>query len=166
MNKLVFAFAIALCACGGPAASAPDAGPVYVANNASFATFSEWESFDGGTGAVGDTLDGGQRILYLNQRPPHGSAEFPVGTIIVKTTVGAPIFAMVKVGGGFNSAGAKDWEWFELTPNTTGGGTIQWGGTTAPLTDPYAQGPISCNQCHMAASDNDFVAGPIQLSAF
>ena len=47
------------------------------------------------------------------------------------------IFAAVKHGGGFNSTGAKNWEWFELAePNGVGGSvTITWRGLGPPPGD-------------------------------
>jgi hypothetical protein len=157
--------------CGGPK-EPDDAGPVdagppaFVATQGDFAGFTTWEAFDGGSQA-GDSLDGGQRVLYLNKPPPHGSLSFPVGTIVVKTTAGAQTFAMAKRGGGFNPE-LDGWEWFEIAAGS--GDTIQivWRGTGPSGMFAYANMPATgCTDCHILSWQNDFVAGQgLQLSTF
>jgi len=146
-----------------------DAGPSFIAADGDFEGFTAWESFDGGTEPA-DSLPGiAQRTLYLNHRPPHGATEYPLGTIIVKTTDGQQTFAMAKRGGGFNSDGALNWEWFELATATTGSVEIVWRGPAAPASVPYGRpGSVTCNQCHFDdAFYKDFVAGTaVELSSF
>jgi hypothetical protein len=142
-----------------------DAGPSFIAVEGDFAGFTSWEAFDGGT-QTNDMLDGGQRTIYLKERPPHGSREWPLGTIVVKTTEGAQTFAMVKRGGGFNPY-LPGWEWFEIAL-TDGNPVIVWRGTGPAGTLGYGNmPPTGCNACHLDAYENDFVFGPaIQLSSF
>ena len=145
----------------------PDAGePTFVANQGDFYGFTSWTSYDGGTSAD-DSLDGGQRTLYLNRPPPPGASVFPVGTIFVKTTAGADTFAMAKRGGGFNPA-LDDWEWFQLAPAADGDVQIIWRGLGPTGTFVYANmPPTGCTDCHLLAYTNDFVAGPApQLKMF
>jgi hypothetical protein len=110
--------------------------------------------------------------VYLNQAPPHGSTEFPVGTIIVKDLgpgpgTAATTFAMVKRGGGFNEQGATNWEWFELQNNADASVTILWRGAEPPAGQAYSGEPTACNTCHGTAKSNDFVQSqPLQLSNF
>jgi hypothetical protein len=161
--------ALAVLACGKPPTpqETEDAGPpAFIASQGDFTGFTEWQSFDGGTDAA-DTLDGGLRTLYLNHPPPHGALEFPVGTIIVKTTAGAQTFAMAKRGGGFNPQ-LDSWEWFELSPGTGNTYEIVWRGTGPSGTFVYSGMPATgCNDCHLLSYQNDFVAGAgLQLSQF
>lgn len=156
-------------ACAAPAGSsdALDAGPTFVATEVDFQGFPNWESFDGGTSDA-DMLDGGQRTLYLNKRPPHDSLVFPLGTIIVKTTEGAQTFAMAKRGGGFNPI-IDDWEWFEIAQNKDGTVQIIWRGQGPPSALGYGTAPpTGCTACHlMEGYLNDYVAGAsLQLSSF
>jgi hypothetical protein len=140
----------------------------------SFDNFTNWTSFDLGADAGGDGLGNvGDRIVYISNLPAHGSTEFPVGTLLVKTA-GAdtanpgPTFAMAKVGGCYNQTGAKDWEWFELQVQTTGATQIIWRGLEAPAGDTYNnQAPNSCNACHASFSANDYVpSAPLSLTNF
>ena len=155
-------------ACGGhPEPAAADAGPSpFIADQGDFSGFTTWESFDGGTEAMDNLAVEGQRTIYLNQRPPHGSIQFPQGTIIVKTTAGAPTFGMAKRGGEFNATGALGWEWFQLASD---GGTdvqIVWRGAGPPVMFTYSTGG-TCNSCHFSGYFNDFVEGSaLQLSQF
>lgn len=159
-----------LTACGGRPlddAGKSDAGPPFVATQGDFTGFTSWESFDGGTNAR-DTLDGGQRTIYLNHRPPHGSEAFPLGTIIVKTTDGAQTFAMAKRGGGFNPV-AGDWEWFELSPSPDGTAQIIWRGTGPPSAQTYGDTTaIACDVCHYQEGyqNDDVAGGALLLSSF
>jgi len=155
-------------ACGGHAApEAVDAGPPpFVATQSDFAGFAAWESFDGGSQAMDGLNVVGQRTLYLNRRPPHGSIQFPTGTMVVKTTAGAPTLAMAKRGGDFNATGALGWEWFQLASATDGDVQIVWRGEGAPVMFTYSTGG-TCNSCHFSAYFNDFVEGsPLALSQF
>jgi hypothetical protein len=168
LRPCLLVITIATWGCGGREPQpVPDAGETaFVADQGSFTGFTAWQSFDGGA-AADDTLDGGQRTLYLNRAPPRGSLVFPVGTIIVKTTEGAQTFAMVKRGGGFNPQ-LDGWEWFELSPGTGNTYEIVWRGVGPSGTFVYANmPPTGCNDCHLLSYRNDFVAGnALQLSGF
>jgi hypothetical protein len=144
--------------------------PVY---NASFASYESWTAF-AFTGAAipGSPHTSGPRRIYLNQKPPHGATEFPVGTIIVKE-IGAPpasgdsVFAMVKVGCDYNSDGAVNWEWFELQVDATNAASILWSGSEPPPGQSYSGDPTACNDCHGDAKQNDYVESPeLSLSNF
>ncbi len=177
--KPVFAVVIAATlSCASADATSRDEGQTFVAYTASFADYRTWEPFQVGTPV--DGADAGcaahdpsaSRVAYLNHRPPPGSTRFPVGTVIVKETQkGAEadwkVFAMVKRGGGYNAGGARDWEWFELTPPTSGPPTIIWRGVAPPTGEGYGTGCGGCNECHAAAAGNDFVQSPLlDLSSF
>jgi hypothetical protein len=150
-----------------------DNGAVFVALQKDFEGFNQWNHFDLGSDQSDGLPSTGVRDVYINKLPPHPSSSFPVGTIIVKT-VGAgtpdagPTFAMAKRGGGFNSSGATDWEWFELTTAANGQVQIMWRGTQPGTSDNYGNtNPNSCNQCHANYSTNDFVPSPqLELSSF
>ncbi len=94
--------------------SCTEAGP-FLAVQSSFEGFSSWTRFDLGADAGGDGLgDVGDRVVYVNQLPGHGSDAFPVGTILVKTAgwgtaSPGPTFAMVKRGACYDPLGAKGW---------------------------------------------------------
>ena len=164
----------ASCRGGGEDVTPP--GSTFIAFAPDFAGFDSWTSFD--LGPVDD--DGiatvGTRRAYINRIPPPGSAAFPIGTILVKTIAADTLapgqtFAMVKRGGAYNVQGAIGWEWFELTHGVTPAPVIQWRGITPPAGGAYADCPDvvggSCNTCHQAASDNDFVpSGVLALSRF
>jgi hypothetical protein len=177
-SALRFAVASSLLfSCTG-ANDSPDAGGpnVFIAYESSFAGFHSWSSAP--ATAPDDASDGlhgvGPLRVYLNEAPPHRAKSFPVGTIIVKETEEADVtqrtvFAMVKRGGGFNSAdgGALDWEWFSLRNNSDGTVTQLW--RNAPQSsDSYAGQPIGdCNGCHFAARENDYVWDTaLELSRF
>jgi hypothetical protein len=149
--------------------SGADSG-VFVATASSFSGFHSWYSTPGvgppGAPNPSEATDGGVHAgtmtTYINQKPPSGSTEFPVGTIIVKEENNVPltsrqIFAMVKRGGGYNTSGAVNWQWFELHNNTDGETvTIVW--QTIPIaSEPYAANPNLCNDCHVMAKSNDYV---------
>src|SRR5262249_15546667 len=130
-----------------------------------FQGFHQWESFvveEGGAQSM--THLAGPRRDYLNRRPPAGSTTFPVGTVIVKeleaaaTLVDRQIFAMVKRGGEYNSAGAAGWEWFELKNRANGSVQIVWRGVGPPSGERYGGDPTGgCNPCHGLYRPNDFV---------
>lgn len=157
-------------ACG--TSSGPgDASETFLAFSSTFAPFRSWTSFhsDGPTddGTVpADVL--GPRTQYINTPPPHGASEFPVGTVIVEARESGlqKIFAGVKRGGGFNTGGATNWEWFELTDAPV---TIVWRGVGPPLGDTYGGDPSGgCNACHAkCGAANDYVCSPrLALGAF
>ncbi|HEY2517870.1 MAG TPA: hypothetical protein VGI39_43670 [Polyangiaceae bacterium] len=149
---------------GGDTGGGDDSGAPIVVTQATFNGFHDWTSFDFmGTPIPGSPhLTAGPRTDYIKALPPPGSTKFPVGTIIVKevddgATAARQVFAMVKVGGGYNSGGAVDWKWFELKNAADGTETILWGGTAPPAGEQYANTGITCNDCHSMASANDFV---------
>ncbi len=105
--------------------------------NSSFANYHSWTSYSfDGPSIANSPHTSGPRREYLSQKPAHGATSFPVGTIIVKE-IGAPpasqdsVFAMVKVGCGYNSDGADGWEWYELQVDASGTPSILWDGPAA-----------------------------------
>ena len=150
---------VAGCGAGGDA----DAGPTFIAYARDFQGFDAWtsETFTDAT-AIGSTHVAGVRTIYLNQAPPPGATEFPLGTIIVKRTqADGKIFAQVKRGGGFNAAGAVNWEWFELSETPAGVVSYQWRGDHPPAGEIYGANPTNaCNVCHKANAANDYVIAP------
>ena len=164
---------IGLVACGGggggsgPSDGAP--ASTFIAFDASFAAFRTWRSFHS-DGPVDDgtfpAVALGPRTQYINQLPPSGSTEFPVGTIIVEARDNGKNFAGVKRGGNFNATGAVNWEWFEILENPV---TVFWRGLGPPNGDTYG-GDASggCNACHIkCGSTNDYVCSAnLQLSTF
>jgi len=159
-----------LAGCGAaPSGNGPANDPnLYIASESSFEPFRTWEpfSFDSPGSSDGFVHTAGHRTVYLNKRPPHGSAAFPVGTIIVKVLDAAPgnAFAMVKRGGDYNSSGATGWEWFDLDLSLAVP-AIVWRGVAPPSGMSYSgNGGPDCNTCHASATANDFVqATPLQL---
>jgi hypothetical protein len=160
-------------------AAVPDDAPVdapfvFIAFSSSFQPFRSWRSVhDPGPPAGSfppDVL--GPRTQYINQPPPHGATEFPIGTIIVEARENGTmnIFAGVKRGAGFNPTGAKNWEWFELSEDSGSGQVlIQWRGYGPPNNAMYGGDPNgSCNTCHIACgASNDYVCSPeLQLTSF
>jgi len=137
----------------------------FLAFDADFAGFRGWEAFHlPDAPADGVVHLAGPRTEYLNKRPPKGSHEFPVGTIIVKELeTGAmedrKVFAMVKRGGGYDAAAAPGWEWFELSNNPDGTfKRIVWRGLGPPSGEQYGGDPNGCSGCHAASKDNDYVS--------
>jgi hypothetical protein len=159
----------ALAACGGGGGNESDAPESFLAFSSTFAPFRSWTSFhsdgprDDGS-VTPDVL--GPRTQYINKLPPHGATEFPVGTAIVEVRESGKIFAGVKRGGGFNTGGATNWEWFELTDAPV---TIVWRGVGPPIGDTYGGDPNGgCNACHArCGASNDYVCSPrLALGAF
>ncbi len=150
-----------LTACGAGAQSTPS--DTFIALQRDFVGFEGWEAFAPPAQAGGATHLVGPYTVYLKARPEHGSAHFPIGTVIVKSArpdalMGEEkIFAMVKRGGEYNAEGASGWEWFELARSTSGAPVILWRGVGAPAGEKYSQVDGSCNSCHQGSMDNDFV---------
>ncbi len=144
----------------------------FLAFATSFAGYRSWSHAPAtATNAPSGLHTSGPMTVYWNKPPPHGSTEFPIGTIIVKETdpgvTPAQIFAVVKRGGGYNAAGAHDWEWFELQTADSGSVVILWRGVGPPNGETYGGDPTTCNTCHGQASSNDFVwSSALQLAAF
>lgn len=135
-------------------------GDSFLAFSSTFADFRSWTAIhsdgpvDDGT-ADPETLGG--RMLYINEMPPAGTIDYPVGTVIVEAreTGAMSLFAKVKRGGGYNRGGARDWEWFEIVENPT---TIVWRGLGPPNGESYGGDPNACNTCHeTCGAGHDFV---------
>lgn len=157
----------ALSACTSSPNGDPQAPETFLAFNGTFAPFRSWTMFhselvDDGTLAPGVA---GPRDQYINELPPSGSTEFPVGTVIVEVrTDTGKIFTSVKRGGGFNAAGAVNWEYFELAEDPV---RYLWRGLGPPLGDTYGGDPNGCNACHVKCATNDFICSPqLLLSSF
>jgi hypothetical protein len=171
---MIVTAAIAIAGCGGHGGGGePDAPFVFIAFPSTFQPFRTWTSFhsdgppDDGTFPV-DVL--GPRTQYINMLPPHGSTEFPIGTVIVEAreSNGNKIFAGVKRGFGFNDTGARNWEWFELQ-EAAGTVTIVWRGVGPPDGEHYGgDSNGSCNTCHTScgATNDDVCSAKLQLSSF
>ena len=182
----LMACVIPLAACGAskPPSGTSDAGPsggidagpdedsdagTFVAKQGAFADFLTWTHFSVDGPAEADPHIDGHRDLYIKALPPHGSTEFPQGTIIVKVLSNAQTFAMVKRGHPYNELGAKGWEWFELQQNSLTEPLILWRGVKEPAGDIYGTFPTTatCNSCHSGAAANDYVQDPqLKLSKF
>jgi len=175
-NSSLALLAALAAACGGSSGdttATADAGDVFVAFGADFQDFRSWQSFDVTKDAAPGTVHPDARLIeYLNQTPPHGSTEFPVGTIIVKEgtelpVVGRQYFAMVKRGGGFNASGATNWEWFELRNLENGTVGIVWRGVGPPAGEVYGGDPTAgCNTCHVTCGNDSVCAKAVQLAQF
>jgi hypothetical protein len=141
----------------------------YIAFQSDFERYQEWPSAKVADDPVGSTHLTGPRYVYIDEPPPPGSLEFPIGTHIVKEAQNGDeaewdVFAMVKRGGGYNPAGARNWEWFELDLS---GGTpvILWRGENPPIFSGYecvnADGSLDedgdCSGCHSSSWENDYV---------
>jgi hypothetical protein len=156
-----------------PPAEALDSNVTFVAFPETFQPFRSWTAFhdpgppDGSFPAA--VL--GPRTQYINEIPPHGSTQFPVGTVIVEARESGQmlILGAVKRGGGYNLGGATNWEWFGLAEDPTSGAvSISWRGTMPPVMG-YGGLPMEgCNDCHTACGlNNDFVCSPeLQLAGF
>jgi hypothetical protein len=135
----------------------------FIAGAADFADFRTWpsHSIESAT-ATGSTHVTGSRTVYINMVPPAGAAAFPVGTRIVKETLAdGKLFARVKRGGGYNTTGAVDWEWFELQESSSGAVSINWRGVGPPAGEMYGGDPnAGCNTCHRTVPANDYVLSP------
>jgi hypothetical protein len=166
---LLFFFALSSIGCGGSAEPETSSSETFLAFPANFQDFRSWTSIhsDGPDPAKFPEV-AGARTLYVNKLPPKGSKVYPVGTIIVEVhdDGDARIFARVKRGGGFNSDGALDWEWFELAEES-GKVIVNWRGFGPPVGETYGGDKTGCNNCHSSFRDNDFVgSAKLQLSSF
>jgi len=146
---------LVLCSCGGEMTSS--GSPIALASD--FQGYEAWEfivlpAVDGGTAHSADA-----RTVFIKQRPPAGSTEFAVGTLIVKQ-LPFNTFAMGKRGGTYNTNGAKGWEWFDLERHSSGAVVIGWRGLGPPAGEEYGKSSATCNDCHKAQTDNDSVLTP------
>jgi hypothetical protein len=166
---LAVAAAFAGCSSSTPTANCTP----FKADTGDFLGYHSWPlttSYDD-PAVAGSPHTSGPRQVYLNQAPPHGATEFPVGTIIVKDIGPGPAtadvtFAMVKDGCGFNADGAVGWEWYDLQNNADGSVTILWHGSEPPPGQTYSGDPTACNTCHGQTTDNDSVNAWPTLSSF
>jgi len=158
---VVLGFAVAGCG-AAPGPSDGERFP-FIAFGADFVGFRAWPSLSMESAvADGSTHVSGARTVYVNALPPPGAAAFPPGTIIVKETqADGKLFARVKRGGGYNTTGAVDWEWFEIEETSGGAIVVIWHGVGPPAGEMYGGDPNGgCNSCHKAAVSNDFVLSP------
>ena len=159
---LFFATGMILGCHGGPQRKLPAKAP-FIALERDFQGFQSWETVDISKRPGGiQTHESPDAQEYINQQPPTGSKQFPVGTILVKSTKKEAgkqdIFAMVKRGDGYNAKGAPGWEWFELTRRPDQSLAIVWRGMNPPDGQGYGGLPSGgCNDCHRNARGNDFV---------
>jgi hypothetical protein len=151
----------------------PPAGATYLAFAQDFHGYHDWPSYDVSEDAelVG-IHDGSVITEYINQLPPSGSSEFPLGTRVVKEAIGGTIpheiFAMAKRGGGFNET-ATGWEWFELENLDCADDRVKliWRGVGPPIGEMYGGDPNGgCNGCHAACGNDAVCAKALKLSAF
>lgn len=159
-------FALAVLAAGCGTSTDPAPGDTFLAFSSAFEGFRDWTAFHSDGPAPGtqppDIL--GPRTEYINELPPSGATEFPVGTIIVEAMDGSGhIVSAVKRGGGYN--GGRNWEWFEIRENPI---AIVWRGLGPPNGESYGGDPDGCNTCHAACgAGNDLRCSPrLQLSSF
>jgi hypothetical protein len=147
-------------------------GPTFIAQQSDFADFQSWPRYSFGDTTVAG-LPTGPRFGYLKQKAPPGATAYPVGSMIVKsvevdaTPQDWELFGMVKRGGGYNSAGALDWEYFTLRLSIGGVPVIFSrgfnpidldsvdGGAGHGYGDTSGTG-ITCNRCHGAAGTERF----------
>jgi hypothetical protein len=149
-------------ACGTSSAAPEGDGGTFTAFGSDFQGFESWtkQTIENGLPG-GATHIAGTRSIYINELPPAGATEFPVGTLIVKVTADGKIFARAKRGGTFNARGAAGWEWFELVEDAQGQVAIRWRGLGPPLGETYGGDPnAGCNMCHKLATANDYVLAP------
>jgi hypothetical protein len=163
---------------GGSSAPSPESDAPFVAQTSDFAGFCSWSHAPAtAPGDAGDGVHGlGPLTVYWNRSPPHGSSEFPVGTIILKESNQAEaiqrvVFAMVKRqarGTGYNTGGDDGWEWWSVTDLGNCNVERLWRGTAPPTGESYAGQPVGdCNGCHGMVVDNDYVWDTaLQLSKF
>jgi hypothetical protein len=146
---------------------------LFIAFAEDFRGYHSWEGIDvTGDASLAGITDGSLVLAYLNRRPPTGSTEFPVGTMIVKEATGGTethqIFAAAKRGGGYNSA-APGWEWFELENLADGndGVRIVWRGVGPPAGETYGGDPNGgCNTCHQQCGNDGVCAPALALTNF
>src|SRR4051794_5627134 len=78
--------------CGHADDVPPDTTSTFIAFASDFQGFRGWEAFHlPDAPAQGSFHVAGPRTIYLNLRPPHGSREFPVGTVLVKEVETGPV---------------------------------------------------------------------------
>ncbi len=169
---------LVLAGCGerGEEASDPVEPTIFLAFARDFEGFERWTTFERGLDPVPPSHPG-PSFIDVDPMPPPGLRAVPVGTRIVRVerAVGDPaaweVHAMVKRGGGFNAAGARDWEFFELgLEQSRERPIIRWRGEGPANGDGYTAPEggevLGCNHCHASATYNDSVLSPVlDLSA-
>ena len=170
------ALALGVLSCSGGAGGADDGAGgsgTFLAFSKDFRGYHSWQSYDVTDDAdLAGIHDGSTVIEYINELPPSGLTEFPVGSIIVKEATGGTLshelFAMVKRGGNFN-AGLPGWEWFDLLNVDDGADSVKivWHGFGPPDGESYGGDASSgCNTCHLACNNDGVCATPLKLSNF
>jgi len=163
MRWLAAIAVLAACGAGEPLPT----GDVFIAFSSAFEGFRSWTSFHSEGPAPGTQPPEilGPRTEYLNEVPPGGALEFPIGTIIVEAIEDGSghIVAAVKRGGDYN--GGRNWEWFEIKEDPI---AIVWRGVGPPNGETYGGDPEGCNSCHAACgAGNDLRCSPyLKLSSF
>ena len=134
-------------------------GDLYIALQSDFAPFESWKKIPLGNAPLAGH-PAGNRAAYINKPVPAAGAKYPVGTIVIKTVeAGAAVtnwdlFGMTKRGGGFNSAGARDWEFFilkmtaERVPVILSHGFSPSDGDGGAYPGNMDAGGVTCNSCH------------------
>lgn len=172
---------LSFAACGGGTADGGGEGGGEVAGDSYLPIVSDFQGFRSwpsvflpaapDRGAVHLAAD---RRVYINELPPEGATEFPVGTIIVKESEDSDVladrkvFAMAKrvTDGSYNATGARGWEWWELENVDEDTVVKVWSGVGPPAGHEYGgDADGECNTCHLGADENDFVfPGAIDLT--
>ena len=146
----------------------PSGAEAYIAFDRDFSDFRGWPRIAVGSAPLAGH-EQGQRYVYRRPTPAplaassDASVEYPTGTILVKTMEsGAPdtwrIFAMVKRGAGYNSEGARGWEFFELKIDAQNQVSISARGVRpGVIYDMVSETEVTCNDCHGAARGTDSV---------
>lgn len=150
-------------------------GDTFIAFASHFMPYRTWETVsiaapEGPTASPDGGMNshfGGPRQVYLSQRPPAGSASYPIRTMLLKTVVlgtGSRTFAMAKRNATYNKEGALGWEFFEVRMAESGAVVdFKWRGLGPPLGDgdgdPYGVDG-GCNACHSAGRATDSVLTP------
>lgn len=159
-------------------ALAGGSGATFIALERDFQSFQSWSRTPVGDAEIVGGHAAGPRFAYVSTPPVGG--KFPIGAMIAKTVeVGDPttwsIHAKAKRGGGFNSQGAINWEWFELRIVGTNEVTILWRGAQPPQDHGYESLPGlgattamdgDCNTCHAAAAGTDYLLSPVLQMQF
>ncbi len=127
----------------------------FVAVASDFSELLQWPHVDLGVIAVGGHPEG-HRHVYANRMLHSSERRYPIGSIVVKVVERGhsmrdwDVVAMVKRGGGFNSEGAVDWEFFVLVIERSGRVRIAGRGEQPQSDHPdeYLAGDVGCNDCH------------------
>ncbi len=159
----------------------------FIASSEDFQNFMSWQHYHLTTSFMENNVhSSGPRDVYINQCPPAGATEFPVGTIILKVInqpgqpgqpepglEGKSVFAQVKHGCGYNAQGAPGWEWYDLKTSLNGlqpGDPVEivWSNFQAPLNMYGATGIAGqnqCNDCHstMGAGNDSIITSALNL---